>query len=480
MAVALYLRVSTEEQRERQSIITQQEFGLRYCALHQLTLAHTYADDGVSGIVPFESRPLGRQLLLDARQHKFNQLLVFKLDRIGRDTRLILNAVAELESHGIGVRSMTEEFDTSTATGRLMLTMLSGFAAHERELIRERSLAGTHRLAQAGTWLGGVLPYGYGKQGERSAARLVINQHPIPGKALTEVEVVETIYRMLVVGKCSCQNIADHLNSLGIPCASQGNTSRKETNNTDSIEGRRSSEPIWRPSQVRSLVINRTYMGQHVFGKRSQRDCAVIVRTVPAIVSEGTWESAQQVLCSNRYATERVGAQPFLLRGLIHCGACGLLYSGKRMANPQTDYYYRCNGRLFAHKLYGKTGQKCASPSLHGPTLERLVWADIEAFLHQPEVILEQLGQQLVERVKSRGLEAQRRDQWEAELQQKAVERDRVLALFRRGRIDDSTLDQQLDTIESESATLQKSIEAATQLLSAPTLLPRYNRQGHS
>ena len=68
---------------------------------------------------------------------------------------------------------MTEEFDTATATGRLMLTMLSGFAAHERELIRERSVAGTNRLAEAGVWLGGVVPYGYRKDGERGQGRIV-------------------------------------------------------------------------------------------------------------------------------------------------------------------------------------------------------------------------------------------------------------------------------------------------------------------
>jgi len=140
MAVALYLRVSTEEQRERQSIATQNDFALRYCALHQLQIHQTYSDDGVSGTVPVELRPLGRRLLDDAQLHKFDQLLIFKLDRLGRDTRLILNTVAELEKHGVRVRSMTEEFDTATSTGRLMLTMLSGFAAHERELIRERSI----------------------------------------------------------------------------------------------------------------------------------------------------------------------------------------------------------------------------------------------------------------------------------------------------------------------------------------------------
>src|SRR5580658_1416047 len=185
MAVGIYVRVSTEEQRERQSIVTQREFGLRYCDLHQFPIHETYADDGVSGTVPLELRPGGIRLLEDARNHKFDQLLVFKLDRLGRDTRLILNAVAELEKHGVRVRSMTEEFDTATATGRLMLTMLSGFAAHERDMIRERSVAGTNRLAEAGAWLGGVVPYGYRKAGEKGQARIVISEEPIPGFKLS-------------------------------------------------------------------------------------------------------------------------------------------------------------------------------------------------------------------------------------------------------------------------------------------------------
>ena len=53
---------------------------------------------------------------------------------------------------------MTEEFDTGNATGRLMLTMLSGFASHERDVIRERSVAGIQRVAEGGAWLGGMKP----------------------------------------------------------------------------------------------------------------------------------------------------------------------------------------------------------------------------------------------------------------------------------------------------------------------------------
>src|SRR5690242_17919738 len=121
MAVAVYVRVSTEEQRERQSIVTQREFGDRFCALHGLEIFQMYADDGVSGTVPIEQRPGGTALLRDARLKRFGQVLIYRLDRLGRETRLILNAVAEFEKCGVRVKSMTEEFDTSSATGRLML-----------------------------------------------------------------------------------------------------------------------------------------------------------------------------------------------------------------------------------------------------------------------------------------------------------------------------------------------------------------------
>src|SRR5204863_4586334 len=161
----------------------------RYCELHELSIHHIYCDEGISGTIPLHLRPDGKRILEDARLRKFDQLLVFKLDRLGRDTRLILNSVAELEKYGVRVRSMTEEFDTATATGRLMLTMLSGFAAHERELIRERSVAGTNRLAEAGAWLGGVVPYGYLQSRRERAREARHNRGCYSRPGLSEAEV---------------------------------------------------------------------------------------------------------------------------------------------------------------------------------------------------------------------------------------------------------------------------------------------------
>jgi site-specific DNA recombinase len=145
-----------------------------------LPVYETYADDCVTGTVPLEQRPAGRRLLQDARAKRFDQVLLFKLDRLGRDTRHTLNAVAELEQCGVRVRSMTEEFDTNTAAGRLVLTLLSGFAAHEREqsasdhwrvpIARRRRALGS----------GESLRNGFRKEGSKGEGRLVINADPIP------------------------------------------------------------------------------------------------------------------------------------------------------------------------------------------------------------------------------------------------------------------------------------------------------------
>lgn len=456
MPVALYMRVSSEEQRERQSIETQRDFAAKYCDLHGLQVFDRYEDDGLSGVVPVEQRPGTIRLFEDARRGKFDQVLVYKLDRLGRETLLILQAVDALKNLGVRVRSMTEEFDSATAAGNLMLTLLSGFAAHEREVIRERSVAGTNRLIEAGAWLGGIVPYGYRKEGEKARARIIPSDSRLRGFDVSEADVVRTIFRMCGSEKKSCQKIADFLNHSGIPCNSQDGGKRN-----------RRLAPVWRPSHIRNMIVSPTYVGRHLYGKRSKNNARKpIERAVPALVAEQEWQAAQQTLASNRIMARKNLREPYLLRGLIKCGLCGLTFSGMRIKR-QKDHYYRCNGRQQARGLYGIDGKKCPSRTLNGGYVERLVWADIESFLRNPGELIQKLRERLSSQDSERQQRQKELDDLRARLQQKTIERDRVLGLFRRGRIDETTLDQQLDQIDAEVAELRDDVQSAAASLAA-------------
>src|ERR671916_2046667 len=158
--VALYMRVSSEEQRDRETIQIQREFLEQYRRLYELDVADVYEDDGVSGTIPLHERPGGRRLLEDAKEGKFSAVLVYKLDRLGRRLLVIVDAHDRLETSGVSLRSATEPIDTSNPGGRLIFQMLASFAAYDRESILERTRAGVTRAFRRGTQMG-FLPFGY-------------------------------------------------------------------------------------------------------------------------------------------------------------------------------------------------------------------------------------------------------------------------------------------------------------------------------
>src|SRR5215203_1284735 len=133
------MRVSTEEQRDRETIEIQREFLEQYCRLYGLEIAEIYADDGVSGTVPLYERPDGRRLLEDVREDRFTAVLVSKLDRLGRSLLVIVDAHDRLDAAGATLRSGREPIDTSNPSGRLIFQMLASFAEYDRENIREDS-----------------------------------------------------------------------------------------------------------------------------------------------------------------------------------------------------------------------------------------------------------------------------------------------------------------------------------------------------
>lgn len=145
-----------------------------------------------------QDRPEGKRLLDDAKAGKVKLVLIYKLDRLGRTARIILNAVHDLEQYGVQVRSMTEPFDTSTPAGRFLLTILAGAADLDRSTTLERLWHGANRAARCGKWLGGIVPFGY----EVADDYLAINEKPINGYHMSEADVIRLIYKLLLNSTC--------------------------------------------------------------------------------------------------------------------------------------------------------------------------------------------------------------------------------------------------------------------------------------
>lgn len=128
-----YARVSTLlEQDPENQLVRIREFGLS----RDFELISEYVDKGISGSQ--EKRPSLDQLISDARLGKFKVLVVTGIDRIGRNTRHLLNLIHELAGYGVSLISLRESLDFTTPMGQATLAILGAMAQLERELIKER------------------------------------------------------------------------------------------------------------------------------------------------------------------------------------------------------------------------------------------------------------------------------------------------------------------------------------------------------
>ena len=450
MTTAIYLRVSTEEQRERQSIATQRTEVVRYCEAHKINEPAVYADDGISGTVPFEQRPDGARLLQDARDGKIGKVLIYKLDRLGRDTRVILNTIKQLEDLGVEIAATSEPYDSATPAGRFMTTIMAGQATLERENIRDRCVAGINRLVREGAWVGGIVPYGYRVEGQRRDARLVISDAPVPGTGMTESDVVRLIFQMVGDEGRSCVSVAEHLNKIGVPSAYSRDACRVKR--VRAISGR------WRGCRIQHIIKSTTYRGVLVYGKHpncARRGHNLIERPVPAIVDEALWERAQTTLKRNLKFSPRNAKRQYLLRGLMRCAHCGWTYVGIGSCDKRM---YMCGSRAQGKKAFPNREDRCRAKQISGD-IEEIVWRDIEGFLRNPGPVLEELVRKIVMVELGSASIPSRIAALMATLNGKDEEQDRVVALFRRGRIDERTLGRQLDEIELERKGLAEEIE---------------------
>jgi len=147
MRAAIYARVSTQEQTPENQLLP-----LRAFASARGWDAVEYVDHGVSGAK--ERRPSVDAMLKAARGRKLDVIVVTKLDRLARSVHHLLSVAKELEALGVNLVVLDQAIDTTTPSGRLLFHVLASVAEFERDLIRERVVAGMRRARAAGRHLG--------------------------------------------------------------------------------------------------------------------------------------------------------------------------------------------------------------------------------------------------------------------------------------------------------------------------------------
>src|SRR5215208_3095079 len=430
--VALYLRVSSEEQRDRQTIEIQREFLEQYRSLYELEVAEIYADDGVSGTITLHERPEGRRLLEEAKAGNFGTVLVYKLDRLGRSLFVSVDAHDRLQVAGVALRSATEPIDTSNPSGRLIFQMLASFAEYERETIRERTQAGQRRAFKNGRHMGSI-PYGYDIVQDNSF--VVVEE---------EARIVRQIIANIAAG-ATLYSEAKRLNDEGEPSPGHRYRGKPRKHGTG-----------WGHSTIRELIRQRAYVGTHEVKINGGEER--IERAVPAIVDPALREKALARLEENKRFAGGRPHRNYLLSGLVECAHCGWAYRGTCASGSRTGkryYYYACGRRT---TTYDKRVER-SCPHVNAEWLEDLVWQDVRSFLENPGEVLERVREQLEGDDQENELE-ERRESLEKRLASKQAERDRAMRLYTRGLISEEEADVLLADLKNQTANLRLLIES--------------------
>jgi DNA invertase Pin-like site-specific DNA recombinase len=164
--VAIYARVSTSLQSPQNQLDALTELANR----QGYTIIKIYSDNGFSGTKSTADRPALNDLMTDARKKSFDMVLVWSLDRLGRSLKHCLELLQELQELKVDLFFQQQGMDTSTSSGKLMFSMIGAFAEFERNIIRERVMAGQIRAKANGVKFGRPSKM---NDGMRSAVKLL-------------------------------------------------------------------------------------------------------------------------------------------------------------------------------------------------------------------------------------------------------------------------------------------------------------------
>lgn len=200
----LYSRVSTEMQVDGYSLEGQVTCMKNFADREGMTVVSNYEDAGKSGKA-IDGRPAFQKMLVDIQSGlQVDYILVYKLSRFGRNAADILNSLALVQTYDVNLVSVEEGIDSSQASGKLLISVLSAVSEIERENILEQTMNGRREKARQGLWNGGPAPYGYNLKGNT----LEINEE--------EAEVIRLIFDKFANSSLGYGGVAKYLNLQGI------------------------------------------------------------------------------------------------------------------------------------------------------------------------------------------------------------------------------------------------------------------------
>jgi len=309
---AVYCRKSIMDEdsinQEFNSLDAQREAGENYIASQKsrgwICLKERYDDAGFSG--GNTERPALKKLLDDCKAGKIDMIIVYKLDRLSRSLMDFVDLQKFFEEYNVSFCSVTQEINTSTSAGRMMLNILISFGEYERSIIRERVRDKMAASKKRGMWMGGYVPFGYTLKDKK------LYPDPVEGP------IVKRIFERFVETQ-SPKLIAAELNREGkLP---------------------RTGKP-WQTSYISRIIASHTYVGEVFFHgsvSKGEHD---------GIISKKLWDRAQAIVRSNAPYDRSKGVSELTvpLKGILRCGHCGgamkSVFTNKK---GKRYYYYYCD-----------------------------------------------------------------------------------------------------------------------------------------
>jgi site-specific DNA recombinase len=355
-SVALYCRVSTEEQAtEGYSISAQLQTLRQYAHLYGWSIAEEYVDEGISG-KDIKGRPAMQRMISDVEKEKFQAVLVWKISRLSRNMLDTLVLLDKFEEYDVKFISYSENFDTSSPIGKLVVQLMASIAEMERNTLSENVKLGMTQRAKEGSWNGGVV-FGY----DSIEKELIVNPK--------EAEIVELIFNLYADGK-GLKAIANHLNKAGY---------RTKRSRHFSINGIATilDNPIY-SGKIRWLQVENWDKKR----RRGKNTNPILVEGKhEAIISEELWNIVQGRRQSKSFK-QRQSNEPFLLSSILRCPECGqgmvpsITTSTRKDGTKRKHRYYVCG------VFHNRGSSACKANSIKAYEAEDAVINRITEFLN--------------------------------------------------------------------------------------------------